>query len=64
MALFEDDGPKPARGHEIGSDLALLSIEELAERADALRAEIARLETQIRAKKESRGVADGLFNLK
>lgn len=64
MALFEDDRPKPARVHEIGSDLSLLSVEELAERVEALKGEIARLETEISAKRQSRGAAEGFFNLK
>ncbi len=47
--------------HELGEDLALLSVDELRERIEALHAEIARLETAIRAKEASKSVADTFF---
>ena len=43
-ATEEDDRPKKKLGHEIGQDLALLSVEELSERIALLKEEIARLE--------------------
>jgi uncharacterized small protein (DUF1192 family) len=57
----EDDRPKKKITHEIGQELALLSVRELAERIDLLRAEIIRLEGAIAAKEASRNVADQFF---
>ena len=42
----EDDLPKKKIIHEIGQDLALLSVGELAERIGLLEDEIARLEAE------------------
>jgi uncharacterized small protein (DUF1192 family) len=61
MAIEDDDRPKKKPVHEIGQDLALLSVEELAERIDVLKAEIGRLEAALAAKKASRTVADQFF---
>ena len=46
-AIDEDDRPKKKIAHEIGQDLALLSVEELAERIALLHDEIARLEADM-----------------
>jgi uncharacterized small protein (DUF1192 family) len=60
-AIDDDDRPKKKIVHEIGQELALLSVEELSERMTLLKDEIARLE-QARAKKlASRTVADQFF---
>jgi uncharacterized small protein (DUF1192 family) len=60
-SIDDDDRPKKKIVHEIGQELALLSVEELAERMALLKDEIARLE-QARAKKlASRTVADQFF---
>ena len=56
-----DDLPKKKSVHEIGQDLSLLSVEELAERIAALKAEIARLEASMAAKQASRTSADQFF---
>jgi uncharacterized small protein (DUF1192 family) len=61
MSLFEDDKPKKKTGHEIGSDLSMLSVDELKARIGLLKAEIERLEVEITAKSSSRNVAEGLF---
>ncbi len=61
MTLFEDDRPKKAPPHEIGSDLSLLSVAELEMRIAMLRDEIARLEAEKAAKQTSRGAAEKLF---
>jgi uncharacterized small protein (DUF1192 family) len=61
MAIEDDDRPKKKPVHEIGQDLALLSVEELAERIDVLKAEIGRLEAALTAKKASRTAADQFF---
>ncbi len=59
--IEDDDKPKKKLAHEIGQDLALLSLKELDERIAMLQDEIARLEAA-RAKKEaSRFAADQFF---
>ena len=57
----EDDRPKKKIAHEIGQELALLSVKELQERIALLREEIARLEASIAGKQASRSVADQFF---
>ena len=57
----DDDRPKKKIVHEIGQDLALLSIRELEERIALLNAEINRLAAAIAIKQGSRSVADQFF---
>jgi uncharacterized small protein (DUF1192 family) len=57
----EEDRPKRKLAHEIGQDLALLSVEELRERISLLQDEIARLETAMASKQASRTSADQFF---
>jgi uncharacterized small protein (DUF1192 family) len=57
----EDDRPKKKSVHEIGQDLALLSVGELAERIDLLKSEIGRLEAEIARKRVSQSAADAIF---
>jgi uncharacterized small protein (DUF1192 family) len=57
----DDDRPKKKIVHEIGQDLALLSVKELQERIALLKDEIARLEASIVGKQASRSVADQFF---
>jgi uncharacterized small protein (DUF1192 family) len=57
----EDDRPKKKLAHEIGQDLALLSVEELRERIALLNDEIARLEAAMAKKHASRTTADQFF---
>ena len=47
--------------HEIGQDLAALSLDELAERIALLRSEIERIEAAIDAKQASAAAADAFF---
>jgi len=61
MALFDDEPLKPQRVHEIGQTLSALSVDELRQRIDALQAEIARLEDELRAKGSTRQAAEALF---
>jgi len=61
MSLFDDDKPVKKPSHEIGSDISLLSVDELRSRIAILQAEIARLELEITAKSSSRNVAESLF---
>jgi len=60
-AIDEDDRPKKKVTHEIGQDLALLSVEELRERIAVLKEEIGRLDAEVARKQASRNVADGFF---
>jgi uncharacterized small protein (DUF1192 family) len=57
----DDDRPKKKISHEIGQELALLSVKELQERIALLKEEIARLEASITSKQTSRNVADAFF---
>jgi uncharacterized small protein (DUF1192 family) len=57
----DDDRPKKKIVHEIGQELALLSIEELRERIALLKEEITRLEAAVTSKQASRASADTFF---
>ncbi len=62
MAVIdEDDRPKKKVAHEIGQELTLLSVEELAARIGLMREEIARLEADMAKKRASRSAADQFF---
>jgi uncharacterized small protein (DUF1192 family) len=60
-AIDDEDRPKKKLIHEIGQDLALLSVGELNDRIALLREEIARLEAVASSKKASRDVAAQFF---
>jgi uncharacterized small protein (DUF1192 family) len=60
-AIDEDDKPKKKISHEIGQDLSLLSVEELAARVQLMRDEISRLEADMTNKRASRSAADQFF---
>ena len=60
-AIDEDDKPKKKLAHEIGQDLTLLSVEELAARVHLLHDEISRLEADMKKKQASRSAADQFF---
>jgi len=66
MAAFDEEGgvgakrPKPPI-HEIGQALDDLSAPELAERIEALKREIARLESAIEAREATRCSASAFF---
>jgi uncharacterized small protein (DUF1192 family) len=60
-AIDEDDRPKKKIVHEIGQELALISVKELEERIVLLKEEIGRLEADIQKKQASRSVADQFF---
>ena len=57
----DDDRPKKKIVHEIGQELALLSVSELEARIALMKEEIARLQASIASKQASRGVADTFF---
>ena len=60
-AIDDDDKPKKKITHEIGQDLSLLSVEELAARVQLMHDEISRLEADMAAKRASRSAADQFF---
>lgn len=61
MAFLDDEPRKKPKPHEIGQDLALLSVGELSERIAILRAEIARIEAELAAKGSTKSAAEALF---
>lgn len=58
---MEEDGVRRTPVHEVGMPLDTLSVDELADRIEILKTEIARLETAIQAKTASRDAADAVF---
>ena len=60
-AFDDDDRPKKKVAHEIGQDLSLLSVEELAARVQLLHEEINRLEADMAGKRAKRAAADQFF---
>ncbi len=60
-AIDPDDLPKKKVTHELGQDLALLSVAELSERIRLLKEEIARLEAEMASKRASQTAADAFF---
>jgi len=61
MATEDDDRPRKKISHEIGQDLSLLSVEELAERIALLGSEIERLEAASAKKRASKDAANSFF---
>ena len=60
-AIDEDLLPKKKPTHELGQDLSLLSLGELADCIALLKEEIVRLETEIASKSATRKAADQFF---
>jgi len=61
MAIEDDDKPRKKVTHEIGQDLSLLSVEELAERIALMTSEIERLQVAMTKKRASRDAANSVF---
>ena len=61
MAIDDDDRPRKKVIHEIGQELSLLSVDELAERIALLTSEIERLQRALTKKRGSRDAANTLF---
>jgi uncharacterized small protein (DUF1192 family) len=59
--IDDDDRPKKKVAHEIGQDLALLSVQELEARIALMKDEIARLEADIAKKRSTKAAADQFF---
>ncbi|MFL6813091.1 MAG: DUF1192 domain-containing protein [Bradyrhizobium sp.] len=57
----EDDKPRKKITHEIGQDVSLLSVEELAERIALMTSEIERLQVAMAKKRASRDAANSFF---
>jgi len=61
MDIFDDDRKQVKRQHEIGQDVSLLSVADLAERIELLKSEIARLEQELAARGSTKQAAEALF---
>ncbi len=61
MNSDDETGTKKPLLHEIGQDLSMISVDELGQRIELLRAEIVRLEEEAAEKSKSRTAADALF---
>lgn len=61
MAADDEDRPRKKITHEIGQDLSLLSIDEIAERIALLQSEIERLQAASASKQATRSAADKFF---
>lgn len=48
MSLFDDEPAVKPPVHEIGQDLALLSVKELHDRIEMLKSEIERIEAELK----------------
>ena len=60
-AIDPDELPKKKITHEMGQELALLSVGELNERIALLKEEIARLEAEMKRKEATKSAADMFF---
>jgi uncharacterized small protein (DUF1192 family) len=61
MAIEDDDKPRKKVTHEIGQELSLLSVEELAERIALMTSEIERLQAAMTKKRASKDAANSFF---
>ena len=61
--MFDDDQVKQPRGHEVGMPIDTMSVDELTDRIALLKEEIARLETAIAARRQTKAAADSIFKL-
>jgi uncharacterized small protein (DUF1192 family) len=61
MPIADEDAPKKKPLHEIGEDLSKLSVYELSERIETLKAEIQRIEQAIVTKRASADHAATFF---
>jgi uncharacterized small protein (DUF1192 family) len=61
MVAEDDDRPRKKVTHEIGQDLSLLAVEELAERIALLTSEIERLQAMAARKRASKETANSFF---
>ena len=59
--MHDEDAPKKKPVHEVGQDLAALSVQELEERVALLRDEIVRLEQAAAGKRATLEAASAFF---
>lgn len=64
MSISDDERPKKKTVHEIGSDLSMLSADELTARIGLLEEEIARLYAERQRKQAGKLAAESLFRPK
>lgn len=58
---LEELEPKKKKGPEIGADLGKLSVDDLKELIETLKAEIARIEQMLASKQSSKSAAEQVF---
>jgi len=61
MDLDDLQPPKKPKSYELGQDLSKLSVGELKELINELKAEIARVEQALNAKQSSKSAAEAAF---
>lgn len=61
MDLDEIAPPPKKKSYELGQDLSKLSVDELRELVETLKAEIARVEATMQAKQSSLSAAEAAF---
>lgn len=59
--MFDDEPVTPQTQIQLGDDLAALSISDLEERREALRAEIARVDAALDDRQAGRAAAEAVF---
>jgi len=59
--MFDEESAKPIPTIRVGEDLSNMSVEELAERIEALKGEITRCEEDVQAKTSSLSAAEAAF---
>lgn len=59
--MFDEDVGAPKSAIAVGDNLAALSIEELEERAEALKGELDRVEQELQSKRDGRAAAEAVF---
>lgn len=60
--MFDDEAPRPKREIVLGEELYGLSVGELEERIERLKAEIVRVEAELKTKKSGREAAESVFS--
>ncbi len=61
MPIQDEELPKKKKAHEIGEDLAALSLAELDARIALLKGEVAPIEEAIKSKRARAAAADSFF---
>ena len=59
--MMEEELPARPKGEVIGEDLSRLSVHELEARMASLKAEMARIEAEIKRRQDVRSAAEALF---